>query len=655
MELIVIGVSVVLVFLIFILPSIRVIGATQLGLVRKRFGAKLPGDNPIAFKGEAGYQADLLMPGWRWKFWIIYSVSKYPWVQVPAGEIGVVISQAGEHLPEGAKSAIYKKEFGEFRDLRTFVKNGGQKGVQRPVLNPGTLAPYHPIGFLIITKNNVYGEPIDGNLLNIKKEEGLTCKSFGIQPEAMTVTVIRPESSVDQIGIVTTLDGDPLPPGDIAGRLGGFDDIKDWGERGAKDTELSEVVIGAKNALHNNYQNFQAFIDNGGKIGLQHDPLLYGAFLLNPFLVKVEKIPMTVVEQGEVAVVKSYVGLPTEDISGATFKYGSLVKPGHRGVWSEPLRTGKYPINTRCYQVEIVPTAILTLNWAKAVSEAHKLDEGLSQIEAKSKEGFIFRIDLQVLIHVSDVKASKVICMVGTMKNLVSEVLQAAVGNHFRDKLQSMAAIDFIQTRQLVQEAAYEHIKGKLLDYEVETLGVYIQDVIFPEQLVKVLTDREIANQQKATYEMQRDAQTKRIETEQQTGLADMQKELAKSRIGVEIKEKNAEARKKEADGEAVYIQKTNAAEGLGKAEGYKAQAEALGMNATALINVIKPLAEKGLKFVPEVQVSGGEGGNLGNTLTALIGTLLTKENSQSEIKIIRRKRGQDKTDTKVDSDKESK
>ena len=33
--------------------------------------------------------------------------SSYPWVQVPAGEIGVVIAQVGEPLPIGAKSAVY--------------------------------------------------------------------------------------------------------------------------------------------------------------------------------------------------------------------------------------------------------------------------------------------------------------------------------------------------------------------------------------------------------------------------------------------------------------------------------------------------------------------------------------------------------------------
>ena len=58
---------------------------------------------------------------------------------------------------------------------------------------------------------------------------------------------------------------------------------------------------------------------------------LPGAYLLNPFLVRVELVPMTVVQQGEVAVVMSYVGLPTQDTSGDDFKFGSIVQPGHKG------------------------------------------------------------------------------------------------------------------------------------------------------------------------------------------------------------------------------------------------------------------------------------------------------------------------------------
>ena len=90
-----VGLLSLFILIVLIAKSIYSIGPTQIGLVRKRFGAKLPGDNPIAFKGEAGYQAELLMPGLRFKFCLIYAVAKHPWVQVPAGQIGVVIAQVG--------------------------------------------------------------------------------------------------------------------------------------------------------------------------------------------------------------------------------------------------------------------------------------------------------------------------------------------------------------------------------------------------------------------------------------------------------------------------------------------------------------------------------------------------------------------------------
>src|SRR5471032_147284 len=114
------------------LRSFHTIGPTEVGLVQKRFSFKrLPDDNPIAFDGEAGYQAELLTPGLRFKLWPVFGVRKFPWVQVPAGEIGVVIAQVGAPLPIGAKSANYKPEFANFSHLKTFIDGGGQKGVQR--------------------------------------------------------------------------------------------------------------------------------------------------------------------------------------------------------------------------------------------------------------------------------------------------------------------------------------------------------------------------------------------------------------------------------------------------------------------------------------------------------------------------------------------
>jgi len=616
------------VVLVVCLASLHRIGANEVGLVTKRLsGKKLSEDNLIAFEKEPGYQADLLMPGLRFKLWPLFGVAKHPWVQVPAGEIGVVIAQVGRPLPIGAKSAEYRPEYGNFSNLRSFIGSGGQKGVQRPVLPPGSLVPIHPVGFVVLTKSAVYGLPVSPELLTRTSAEGmLTPASFGLNPAQLSVTVISPRGQTDQVGIVTVLEGDPLPSGDIASRLGGFEDVSSMEAAGATDSDIIDVLLGSKNNLHNNYQDFQAFLDHGGRIGLQHDPLLYGAYLLNPFLVQVEMAPMLVVNQGEVAVIKAYVGLSTRDTSGEEFKFGSIVRAGHRGIWADPLRTGKYPINPRVYAAEIVPTAILTLNWAEASSLAHNLDANLKPIEAKSREGFVFTIDLQVQIHVPDTKAPKVISMVGTMMNLVNEVLQSAVGNHFRDNLQGLPAVTFIETRHEVQQRAFTAIREYLAAYEVETKGVYIQDVVFPEELVDVLTRREIANQEKATFNEQQRAQTVRIEMEKAKGTADMQAQLAQSAVGVDIKRNQAQAREAEATGAAAYTRLTGQAEaakveaiglaqakatealGLARARGFEEQKKALGPTATALVNSINAVAEGHITIVPEVLVAGGGG-----------------------------------------------
>ena len=46
-----------LVAVAILVRSFWTIGPTEVGLVRKRFGGSLKDDSPIAFHGEAGYQA----------------------------------------------------------------------------------------------------------------------------------------------------------------------------------------------------------------------------------------------------------------------------------------------------------------------------------------------------------------------------------------------------------------------------------------------------------------------------------------------------------------------------------------------------------------------------------------------------------------------
>ncbi len=623
--------SVIIFLSIIIFKSLYSIGPSQIGLVIKTYGKELPGGNPIALKGEAGYQAGLLMPGLIFKLWPLYRVEKHPWVQVPAEEIGLVISQVGNPLDLGTKSAIYKKEFKDFSDLDSFIKNGGQKGVQRQVLPPGTTVPIHPVAFIVLVKDKTYGVPIS-SMDNYKIDRDLL-KLVRIEPMKKS-----DGSQQDVIGIVTTYEGAPLEDGDIASRMGGFKDIGEMEKiKEISNFDVIDKIFSSLNNEHNNYQDFQKFLDKGGKIGLQHCPLQYGSFVLNPYLVKVEIVPMLVVNQGYSAVIKSYVGLPTNDISGKDFKFGSLVKPGHKGIWEEALRTGKYPINPRCYQAVIVPTFILTLNWANSVSQAHCLDANLNSITAKSVEGFVFKLDLQVQIHIPDTNSPKVISMVGTTENLINEVLQAAIGNYLRNTIGGMKATEFITNRQKVQQQALTYIQEQLNKYFVETKGVYIQDIILPAEIVKVLTEREIAEQQIGTFEKQKSAEDKRVEMEKAKGMANMQSQLASSEVQITIANNKSDAKSAEARGEASYVEQMAKAEaskvesiglaeakkieagGLAKAKGYEAQVSAMGQTQTAMVNIFNILAEKGIKIIPDSIIVGGGGGSLDGLALSLM------------------------------------
>jgi len=596
-----------LVLLLVLARSWVLIGPTEVGLVQRRVGPRLDGDDPVAFAGEAGWQAELLMPGLRFRLWPLCAVRKHPWVQIPADHVGLVVAQVGGPLPVGAKSAVYRTEFADFQDLAAFRANGGQKGVQRPVLAPGTLAPIHPVGFVVVTQGRSFGRPVSAEIrVFVETLRALDLRVTRIAPDA---------DGRDVCGVVTVLEGPPVEAGDIASRLGGFADIAEL-EKGARnDAELIEALLRNKNHLHNNYQDLQRFLDEGGRSGLQHDALPYGAYNLNPLLVRVERVPMLVVEQGEVAVVKAYIGLPTADTSGPQFKHGSLVHPGHRGLWQEPLRVGKYMVNPRLYDPIKVPTAILTLNWADYSSKAHDLDKELKPIDAKSREGFRFSIDLQVQLHVPDTMAPRVISRVGSMNNLVIELLQGAVGNHFRNTLQSMAAIEFIEKRGTVQESASAHVRKMLEDYEVETIGVFIQDVDLPDELTRVLKEREIANQEIETFKKKQQAEAERKNVAEATGIADMQAEVVRARLGVDVRRDLAAARKAEAEGEAYYLSETGKAsavaveaEGLARARGYEAQVAALGGENTARITIARELAAAKVAIVPQV-ASGGRGG----------------------------------------------
>jgi uncharacterized membrane protein YqiK len=374
-----------------------------------------------------------------------------------------------------------------------------------------------------------------------------------------TTDMVRIQESM--VGIITTLDGLPIDAGQIAGKL------------------VDE---------HNNFQDFDLFIKNGGNRGLQPQVILAGSYNLNPWAIQIEETPMTEIPIGFVGVVISYVGQDGKDLTGTDFKHGNIVEKGYKGVWLEPLGPGKYPINKYIMKVELVPTTNLVLNWASARSEAHNLDKNLSTITVRSKDGFPFNLDVAQIIHVPTTEAPKVIARFGNMVNLVSQVLEPTIGNYFRNSAQDSDVIAFLSSRKERQESAKEHIKKVLDEYNVNAVDTLIGDIVPPESLMKTLTDRKIAEEQKVTYETQKKAQETRQGMEKETAIADMQKDIVKAQQSVEIAERTASATVKKAEGDSTGVKLAVGAEAEATKLRAHAEAEATKARAEAESQAIK-------------------------------------------------------------------
>ncbi|MBS1614273.1 MAG: flotillin family protein [Bacteroidetes bacterium] len=602
---------------VFRLFGIVIVPEDRIGLVTKKFvlfgeNKQLPEGRIIATRGEAGYQAATLAPGIYFWYWVWqYEITLQPFIVIPNGKIGLLLAKDGKELETG-RILARRVECDSFQDAVGFMNNGGRKGRQTAVLSAGT---YRINSFLF--------DVVITDMTHIQE---------------------------NMVGIVTTLDGETIPAGQIAGK----------------------AIDG-----HNNFQDTDSFLEQGGNRGLQPQVILAGSYNLNPWFIKLEQTRMTEIPIGHVGVVISYVGDDGKDLSGVEFKHGNIVEKGYKGVWSEPYGPGKYPINSYIMRVELVPTTNLVLNWAYTRSESHQLDKNLSTITVRSKDGFPFNLDVSQIIHIPATEAPKVIARFGSMVNLVSQVLEPTIGNYFRNSAQDSDVISFLGSRKERQESARVHIGHVLEQYNVFAVDTLIGDIVPPESLMKTLTDRKIAEEQTVTYETQKKAQERRQALEKETAIAEIQKDIVKADQGVVIAKRIADAAVEKATGEAnsvrlqsnaesdkikilasaeaertkltaqaqseqvklmanaeaEKISKTGTAEaekilaiGKSNAEAYKLSVEAMGGNNFTQLKITEAIGANKIKVIPEVLINGSNGEGPNGPISGLLGMELLKE-----------------------------
>lgn len=512
----------------------------------------------------------------------------------------------------------------------------------------------------LVEKKILGGRLPAGRVIAASGEQGLQARTLApglhvLPPPFFRVTRIPViEVPAGMIATIAAIDGDPLRPGQLLGHsVPGHHNFQDGeaflrahGQKGPQvdiltpgqyrvNTRLFEVglydavkvrtgeigiveafdggelreeqILGDSIRDHNDFQNGQAFLSSSGQRGPQLDILKPGMYYINPLLFEVTVQPATVINIGEVGVIRSNVGiLPPVGEDGRT---PDLVDEGYRGVLKSVLEPNTYYLNPIAHVVFPISTLNITIDWSTQNDETP-----LDSITVKSRDGFSFPVDVKVVIRVLKEHAPVVVSKIGSIQNAISRVIHPAIGATFRNNAERCDALDFLNNRSVQQANAKEVTTLMLRDYGIETVDVLIGNVGIPEELLKTQTDRFLAKEREKTYREQRIAEETRRALENATALADQQKNIVAAQASIDIAKASAEAMVASAEGEAQQIRLRAEA----NQSAYRMLITEIGRDGVLAIETLKLVKEGQIKITPDVFVNG-EGG----PLTALAATML--------------------------------
>ncbi len=642
------------------------VGSEEIAVTERRFfGNKLEAGRVFAMPSQIGMQARYLAPGLHFVLWpIVRVVYKPDFLTIAADELGIVEATDGTPLASGRIFA--DDPAGNFH-------NNFQE----------------PLGFLV--KGGIRG----------KQLRFLTNGTFKIHPYLFKVTKIKktfiPEGC---IGVVTAGDGAPLMPGQLLGHSvenhdyfqRAEDFLKNGGQKGPQidflrpgtyniNTEIFKVevreavkiaeneigVVDAKDGLpmgkndvvvstpegHNNFQDGQKFLENGGKRGPQESILTPGTYYINPYLFSISRQKQTTVAQGEVAVLVSNIGKdPTELVlSEAEAKAGTeeasrlrhVVPKGFRGIQRDVLGPGAYNINPLAYKVIIIQTKTRSVDWSAERTKGAQQGATFDPFQVVSYDGFPMQVEVRCQYRILPENAPYVVQKLGSIDELESNVIHPQIDGIFRAQVARSPAIAYQQNRSEEQKAAEEAVRKDLATYKVEVVSVMVTNIRLPEELMKTTQQKNLAEQEKSMYDSKKDAETRRIEFEKTKAEADAQVNIIKAEAGIKVAQHEASQVEERARGDAARVRMLAEAEasktqqiggaeaaiiqakGEAQAKAYRDQAGALTAQGVTMVEVVKAISTAGLKITPDIQVGNGAANDAGGGSGGLVQVLLAQ------------------------------
>ncbi|MFA6100614.1 MAG: SPFH domain-containing protein [Victivallaceae bacterium] len=318
---------------------------------------------------------------------------------------------------------------------------------------------------------------------------------------------IEPENG--ELAVLIRKAGEPLPATEIlAGSPGQkgihlevlpegryFRNPYIWSWEIHKMTDIPAGKLGVKIRLFGKNLPAGAILAQDGCKGIEPDILAPGKYRLNPYAYEVLVFDAINIRPGHVGVKTSLAGkdilngkMPESDLNAY------LVGNESKGVCAEVMSPGTYYLNPYLWTVVEV----------NLQSQRFEMG-GVEVIEFLTSDGFPVRVEGTIEFNVRREQAALLAHKVGNMEDIIKKLILPRARGFIRIEGSKKTAVEFIvgETRQQFQNDLEKHLKQTCDGFGVSINSVLIRNIIPPNDVAKIIRDRELAAQETKKFEQQ--------------------------------------------------------------------------------------------------------------------------------------------------------
>ena len=373
-------------------------GQDEFYIFRNMTGRDLPPGQILAEEGQKGVTREIHAQGWYFFNRLTRSAEVSKVTEVGTDQICILKQESGDPLPEGRILAPVRRQ---------------------------------PDGTIITNAMGLPESQFKGEL-----EEYLGPGKYRIHPYMYKVRLV-PWSQVGagQVGVLTKLDGLPLPAGEFIAPV--------------KRDQQGQVLL-------------KDGIPQSEYKGILEEVLKPGNYRVHPGLYKFETVPAVKVEAGVVGVVTARTGAPTPE--------GQLLaSEGQRGVQEKVLSPGTYYLNPDMYTVDLVS---IQSHIAEFLDDKGGAPHATEVIDFPSNDGFHIKIDVAVEWRINADKVAEVFTRLGNIKEIETKAVIPNTRSIARVEGSKYNAKDFIQGegRERFERVFFADLQRVCADKGVEIL-----------------------------------------------------------------------------------------------------------------------------------------------------------------------------------------